>query len=64
MKSHPIVPCIWFDDQAEQAAAYYVRTFPDSRVTAVSRYPESSDNPSGRPRGSVRYPTTLDLRRR
>jgi predicted 3-demethylubiquinone-9 3-methyltransferase (glyoxalase superfamily) len=53
MSSSHIVPCIWFDDQAEQAAAFYVQTFPDSRITAISRYPESSDNPSGRPRGSV-----------
>jgi predicted 3-demethylubiquinone-9 3-methyltransferase (glyoxalase superfamily) len=53
MSSRTFVPCLWFDDQAEQAAAFYLRTFPDSRITATSRYPESSDNPSGRPRGSV-----------
>ncbi len=48
-----IRPCIWLDDQAEQAAAFYVRTFPAGRIVATSRYPESCDNPSGRPRGSV-----------
>jgi predicted 3-demethylubiquinone-9 3-methyltransferase (glyoxalase superfamily) len=48
-----ITPCIWLDDLAEEAAAFYVRTFPDGRIVASSRYPESSDNPSGRPRGSV-----------
>jgi predicted 3-demethylubiquinone-9 3-methyltransferase (glyoxalase superfamily) len=48
-----ITPCIWLDDQAEQAAAFYVRTFPAGRIIAASRYPESSDNPSARPRGSV-----------
>jgi predicted 3-demethylubiquinone-9 3-methyltransferase (glyoxalase superfamily) len=53
MSSHMIVPCVWLDDQAEQAAAFYVRTFPGGRITATSRYPESTDNPSGRPRGSV-----------
>lgn len=53
MHAHPIVPCVWLADQAEQAAAFYVRTFPGSRVAATSRYPESTDNPSGRPRGSV-----------
>lgn len=47
------MPCIWLDDQAEQAAAYYTKTFPEGRVTAVSHYPESSDNPSRKPRGSV-----------
>ncbi len=53
MITRPIVPCVWLDDQAEQAAAFYVRAFPGSRVAATSRYPESADNPGGRPRGSV-----------
>lgn len=53
MVRSPIVPCIWFDDQAEQAAAFYVRALPEGRVMAVSHYPESSDNPGGKPRGSV-----------
>jgi predicted 3-demethylubiquinone-9 3-methyltransferase (glyoxalase superfamily) len=53
MTRRPIVPCLWFDSQAEEAAAFYTRTFPDGRVTAVSRYPENMDNPSGKPRGSV-----------
>lgn len=53
MSSVPITPCLWFDDQAEQAASFYAETFPEGRVKAVSRYPESSDNPSGKPGGSV-----------
>lgn len=53
MSSRPIVPCLWFDDQAEEAAAFYTKTFPGGRVAAVSRYPESFDNPAGKPRGSV-----------
>ncbi|MBI5495114.1 MAG: VOC family protein [Deltaproteobacteria bacterium] len=53
MNTSPIVPCLWFDDAAERAAAFYTRTFPNGRVTAVSHYPESSDNPGGMPRGSV-----------
>jgi predicted 3-demethylubiquinone-9 3-methyltransferase (glyoxalase superfamily) len=53
MSTRHIVPCIWLDDQAEPAAAFYVRTFPGGCITATSRYPESGDNPSGRPRGSV-----------
>ena len=48
-----IVPCLWFDDQAEQAASFYISTFPDGHVTAVSHYPESVDNPGHKPRGSV-----------
>lgn len=49
----PIVPCLWFDDQAEAAARFYVSAFAGGRVVATSRYPESSDNPGGKPRGSV-----------
>ena len=45
MQSRPIVPCLWFDDQAEPTAQFYSQLFPAGRVTATSRYPESSDNP-------------------
>ena len=37
--------CIWFDKAAEEAAAFYAATFPDSRVTSVTRAP--GDYPSG-----------------
>ena len=47
-----IVPCLWLDDQAEQAAELYTRVF-GGRILDASRYPESFDNPSRRPRGSV-----------
>jgi len=53
MADKPIVPCLWLDDQAEEAARFYAGTFPGSRTTAVSRYPASFDNPGGKPRGSV-----------
>lgn len=36
--------CIWYDTEAEEAANFYARTFPDTHVTAVHRAP--SDNPS------------------
>ncbi|RZT42141.1 VOC family protein [Cupriavidus agavae] len=38
--------CLWFDGEAEAAANFYAKTFPDSRVTAVHRAP--SDYPSGK----------------
>lgn len=53
MAADRIVPCIWLDDQAEAAAAFYVAAFPEGRVEAVARYPRSGENPSGRPPGSV-----------
>ena len=44
MKKNTI--CLWFDHDAEEAAHFYARTFPDSTVGAVHRAP--SDYPSGK----------------
>ena len=41
-----IAVCLWFDGRAEEAADFYARTFPDSRVDAVHRAP--GDYPSGK----------------
>lgn len=38
--------CLWFDRDAEEAARFYPRTFPDSQVLAVHRAP--GDYPAGR----------------
>ena len=38
--------CLWYDGTAEDAASFYARTFPDSRVGAVRRAP--ADFPSGK----------------
>ena len=48
-----ISPCLWFDDQAEQAARYYTGIFPNSRIGAISRYGEAGTDIHGRPPGSV-----------
>ncbi len=53
MMLSPIVPCLWLDDQAEEAARFYTELLPGGRIAAVSRYPDSFDNPGGKPRGSV-----------
>ena len=42
-----IVPNLWFDGNAEEAAAHYCSIFPDSRVVSVARYPENSPGPAG-----------------
>jgi predicted 3-demethylubiquinone-9 3-methyltransferase (glyoxalase superfamily) len=42
-----ITPNLWFDTQAEEAAAFYVSVFPNSRVTAVSHYTEAGPRPAG-----------------
>ncbi|OCP17880.1 MULTISPECIES: VOC family protein [unclassified Ensifer] len=38
--------CLWYDKDAEEAANFYARTFPDSAVGAVIRAP--GDYPSGK----------------
>lgn len=38
--------CVWFDKDAEEAARFYAKTFPDSAVRAVHHAP--SDYPSGK----------------
>jgi predicted 3-demethylubiquinone-9 3-methyltransferase (glyoxalase superfamily) len=38
--------CVWYDKDAEAAARFYAKTFPDSAVGAVHRAP--SDYPSGK----------------
>ena len=38
--------CLWYDKDAEAAAQFYAKTFPDSSVDAVHRAP--SDYPSGK----------------
>ncbi len=48
--SDKIIPCLWFDGDAEAATAFYVSLLPDSCITAVNRSPV--DTPSG-PEGTV-----------
>ncbi len=48
-----IVPCLWFDSEAEQAANFYVSVFPNSRIGDISRYGEAGKEFHGRPAGSV-----------
>ena len=50
---HSIVPCLWFDGQAEEAATFYTSVFPRSRIVRVSRYPEAGHEVHGREAGSV-----------
>jgi predicted 3-demethylubiquinone-9 3-methyltransferase (glyoxalase superfamily) len=48
-----ITPCLWFDDQAEEAVALYTSVFRNSKVVAVSRYPDAGRETHGKPPGSV-----------
>ena len=42
-----ITPCLWFDDQGEEAAEFYTSIFPNSRITDISRYGETGPGTPG-----------------
>lgn len=48
-----ITPFIWFNDQADEAATFYVSLFNNSRVTKRTRYGDEGAVVSGRPAGSI-----------
>jgi predicted 3-demethylubiquinone-9 3-methyltransferase (glyoxalase superfamily) len=48
-----IRPCLWFDDQAEDAARFYTGIFPNSRIVSVTPYGEAGFEIHQRPAGSV-----------
>lgn len=48
-----ITPCLWFNDNAEEAARFYVSVFKRSRLETITRYGEAGSEVSGRPKGSV-----------
>lgn len=42
-----ITPCLWFDDQAEEAVNFYLSLFPDARILQVTYYSEAGPGPEG-----------------
>jgi predicted 3-demethylubiquinone-9 3-methyltransferase (glyoxalase superfamily) len=42
-----ITPFLWFDNQAEEAANFYVSVFKNSKIGTVSRYGEAGPGPKG-----------------
>lgn len=42
-----ISPMLWFDDQAEEAAEFYVSVFPNSELLDVTHYGEGAPKPAG-----------------
>ncbi len=48
-----ITPCLWFDNQAEAAAKFYVSIFKNSKIGNIARYGEEGAKVSGRPKGTV-----------
>lgn len=48
-----IVPCLWFDTEAEEAAKFYVGIFKNSKIVKVTHYGEAGHEIHHRPKGSV-----------
>jgi predicted 3-demethylubiquinone-9 3-methyltransferase (glyoxalase superfamily) len=48
-----ISPFLWFDNQAEEAARFYVSIFKNSKIGHVARYGGAGAEVSGRAQGSV-----------
>src|SRR6266498_2618659 len=42
-----ITPFLWFDDQAEEAANFYVSIFKNSKIGNTARYGEAGPGPAG-----------------
>jgi predicted 3-demethylubiquinone-9 3-methyltransferase (glyoxalase superfamily) len=42
-----ISPCLWFNDQAEDAAAFYTKVFDDSRIVRTVHYTSSGPGEDG-----------------
>ncbi|HEY1753523.1 MAG TPA: VOC family protein [Caulobacteraceae bacterium] len=43
-----INPFLWFDDQAEDAANFYVSVFPNSKITRITHYTAAGPEAAGR----------------
>ncbi len=48
-----ILPCLWFDDEAEEAARFYVSVFKKGKIRNITRYPAVGQEIHGRAPGSV-----------
>ena len=48
-----ITPFLWFDNNAEEAAKYYISIFKNSKIIDIVHYGESGAEASGRPEGTV-----------
>jgi predicted 3-demethylubiquinone-9 3-methyltransferase (glyoxalase superfamily) len=48
-----ITPCLWFDDQAEEAVEFYTSIFENSKIVKIARYGEAGYEIHGKPAGTV-----------
>jgi predicted 3-demethylubiquinone-9 3-methyltransferase (glyoxalase superfamily) len=48
-----ITPCLWFNDNAEEAVRFHLSVFRHSKMKTITRYGEAGAQVSRRPKGSV-----------
>ena len=48
-----IAPCLWFDNQAEEAAQFYAAIFKDSKIGEITRYGDEGFEIHKMPAGTV-----------
>ncbi|CAG0970387.1 2-polyprenyl-6-hydroxyphenyl methylase / 3-demethylubiquinone-9 3-methyltransferase [Methanosarcinales archaeon] len=48
-----IIPCLWFDNQAEEAANFYTSIFKNSKIGNITRYGKEGYEIHGREEGTV-----------
>lgn len=48
-----ITPCLWFDDQAEEAVKFYTAIFRNSKIVNIARYGEAGYEVHKKPVGTV-----------
>lgn len=51
--TNQITPCLWFDNQALEAATFYTHIFKNSTIESISRYPKEGQEIHGQEEGSV-----------
>ncbi len=53
MQQQKIVPCLWFDGNAQEAVKFYTSIFKDSKILGTSHYGEAASQSSGQALDSV-----------
>jgi len=49
----PIVPCLWFDQEAEEAVNFYAEVFGNTQITSLSRYGKEGAEQHKKPSGNA-----------
>ncbi|MBI5290130.1 MAG: VOC family protein [Chloroflexi bacterium] len=48
-----LIPHLWYDNEAEEAANFYTGIFKNSKILSTVRYPKAAEEVSGKKAGSV-----------